>query len=145
MSNQKIKDLKDFLPEDNKTKNTDQRDQERRLMSQQTNPNTDTDPTVLNGMGMDPNNLDLLTTNTDEQDGYEVQPEFLRKMWYRGDKDKISMSLPSVCDVLVHLEFGRLNGGDLIRRNGSILEIHTIESLSTYIWELFHNTSEKDF
>ncbi len=145
MSNQKIKDLKDFLAEDNKTKNTDQRDQERRLMSQQTNPNTDTDPTVLNGMGMDPNNLDLLTTNTDEQDGYEVQPEFLRKMWYRGDKDKISMSLPSVCDVLVHLEFGRLNGGDLIRRNGSILEIHTIESLSTYIWELFHNTSEKDF
>jgi len=109
-------------------------------MSQITNPTTDnTDPNVLNGLGADLNELDLLKTDIDEQ------TSSIKPMWFRGDKGKCEISLSSVRELLVDLEFGRLNGNDLVRRNGSILEIHTIESLSTFLWQLFHHMDSKDF
>ena len=109
-------------------------------MSQIANPTTDnTDPNVLNGLGADLNELDLLKTDIDEQ------TSSIKPMWFRGDKGKCEISLSSVRELLVDLEFGRLNGNDLVRRNGSILEIHTIESLSTFLWQLFHHMDSKDF
>lgn len=109
-------------------------------MSQIANPTTDnTDPNVLNGLGADLNELDLLKSNVDEQNS-SIKP-----MWFRGDKGKCEISLSSVRELLVDLEFGRLNGNDLVRRNGSILEIHTIETLSTFLWQLFHHMDPKDF
>ena len=38
-----------------------------------------------------------------------------------------------------------INDNELIRRNGSVLEIHDIKSLSKYLWKLYHLLPEDDY
>ena len=53
--------------------------------------------------------------------------------------------MSKVHDLLVDQEWGMINDNELIRRNGSVLEIHTRKTLMKYIWKLYHLLPQDDF
>ena len=99
----------------------------------------DEQPQILNGVGKD----QAKSKSVDPSQNANKYP--LPIIWYKGTQNRCEVSMSKVHDLLVDQEWGLINDNELIRRNGSVLEIHDIKSLSKFIWKLYHLLPENDF
>jgi len=102
----------------------------------------DEQPQILNGVGLD----QAKSKSVDPSQTTKPTTQYpLPKIWFKGSQGRCEINLSSVKELLVDKQWGLINDNELIRRNGSVLEIHDIKSLSKFIWKLYHLLPENDF
>ena len=103
----------------------------------------DDQPTILNGVGS--NQATSKSVDSSPKTKLITSQYPLPIIWFKGTQGRCEISLSKVHQLLVDQEWGVINDNELIRRNGSVLEIHDIKSLSKYLWKLYHLLPEEDF
>ena len=103
----------------------------------------DDQPTILNGVGSSQATSKSVDSSPKTKLITSQYP--LPIIWFKGTQGRCEISLSKVHQLLVDQEWGVINDNELIRRNGSVLEIHDIKSLSKYLWKLYHLLPEDDY
>jgi len=101
------------------------------------------DQPILNGVGSD--QAKSQSVDPSQKMNLQTSNYPLPIIWFKGSQNRCEISLSKVRELLVQEEWGVMNDNELIRRNGSVLEIHDLKSLSKYLWKLYHLLPEEDF